>query len=78
MERWDAFHLQSTRQHTMKQFGSQKQQLSVMNDKVIAQARSILRTQIYAHHQASLILSYLNQEGRLYLGDQRCFGVYRQ
>lgn len=45
----DAFHLQSTRQHILKQLGSQKQQPSVINDKVIALARSTLRTQISFH-----------------------------
>lgn len=45
----DAFHLQGTRQHALKQFGSQEQQQSVINDKVIALARSMPRIQISFH-----------------------------
>jgi len=45
----DAFHLQSTRQNALKQFGSQKQQPSVINDKVIAGARLTPRTQTSFH-----------------------------
>lgn len=40
------FHPQSTRQHILRQFGSPKQQLRVINDRVLAQARPALRTQI--------------------------------
>lgn len=45
----DAFHLQGTRQRALEQFGSQEQQQSVINDEVIALARSMPRIQISFH-----------------------------
>lgn len=76
----DAFHPQSTRQHTPRQFGSPKQQLRVINDRVMAQARPALRTQM------SLLLEKQSgfcdteefrsreKEALKSLGDQRSFG----
>lgn len=71
----DAFHLQGTRQHALKQFGSQEQQQSVINDKVIALARSVPRIQISLHLEKQS--SFLDTEVfRSREKDQRCFGVY--
>lgn len=76
----DAFHPQSTRQHTLRHFGARKQQLRVINDQVMAQARPALRT------QTSLLLEKQSgfpdteefrsreKEPPESLGDQRSFG----